>query len=327
LAEIARQSGYAVQLNAGGDEKATFSFDWADVPFWKALDEVCDAAGLSVQQQDDDGNLQVFFTDSYNPHTCYHGPFKVVATNINSGKNVSLSGINRKQGNPRQPEYLNLNFTVQAEPKAPLVGTGTVELTKAVDDKGNSLLQPPADPGADPFSTSFYPIQPGFRSYAQGFAVGLFRSDRAAAEIKEVRGKVQVAVLSEVRPELVIDDLLAVKKKRFAGRTAEVEVTAADYQNDVLSLEVAIRQRNGDPDDYGWMNTVFQRLEVLDRDGKKFQFNGVNNQNTGPGVATLSMQFAHPPGKKVGKPARLQLVEWLTVTKDVEFHFQDIPLP
>jgi hypothetical protein len=323
VAELAKQSGYPLQYQDGRDGVQKLSFDLADVPFWEALDRVCDAAGLNAfQQNDETGVLTLGFNDTYNPHVAYWGPFRILATNISSGRNLQLSGLSRRQPNPRQPEYLTVNLNLFAEPKAPVLGLGPPTVTKATDDTGASMLVPQAEP-----SSSFYPPPVGYRSFNHGFGVSLHRVNQKATAIKELRGKVPAVILSEVRPEVVVPDVLKAKKKRFPGRSVDLEVGAVDYANDVLSLELTVRRRHGDPEDYNWLNILPQRLEVTDAAGGKFQFGGVTNQNAGPNVATSQMQFSHPGDKKVGKPARLTLVEWVTVSRDVEFTFKDIPLP
>ena len=328
LAEIAKQTGYTIRYDGGNDMPGTrLSFDFADVPFWEAIDRVCDAAGLTIGEQGDEAALVASFTDQYSPHVSYDGPFKVVATNFNSGRGLQLSGLSRRQPTPRQPEYLSLNLTVISEPKAPVVGIGTPTLTKAVDDRGVSLV--PVGEAADAPHESFYlGGSPMFRSFNTNFGVGLVRTDRTAETVKEIRGKVPVQLLADTRPEIVVPELLKVKKQRFTGRSVELEVVSADFRNDLLTLEFQFRRRGGDPDDYTWLNTLAQRVEVLDAAGAKLRPNGVTNQTNGPGVCGMTVQFTVPGGTaKVGKPATLQFVEWVTVTRDVNFVLKDVPLP
>ena len=328
VTEIARQSGYVIRCDDEGHPKVRLSFDLAGVPFWEALDKVCDAAGLIVSEQGEDGSLAVYYNDTYNPHVCYDGPFKVVATNVNSGRGLQLAGLSRRQPNPRQPEYLNLNLSLLSEPKAAVVGIGTPVVTKAVDDRGGSLAPPPDGSPAGLHDSLYLGAAPAFRSFNTNFGLSLVRPDRAAESVKELRGKVPVMLLAEVRPEITVPDLLKVRKKRFAGRTVELDVITADFQNDVLTLDLTFRRRGGDPDDYGWLNTLAVRTEVLDAAGAKLRFNGVNNQNNGPGVCGMQLQFTTQGGAtKAGKPATLQFVEWVTVTRDVNFVLKDLPLP
>lgn len=326
LAEIGKQSGYAIKFEGGGDDKALHSFEFSELPFWEALDRVCDATGYAANQQDDEGTVTVFFNDTYNPYTTYAGPFKIIATNMNSGRNLQLAGQARRQPLARQPEFINLNLTLQSEPKAPIVGIGQTILTKAIDENGASMIPTEIqDNGIQVWS--LYSPQIAFRSFTQSFSVALNRADRTATTLKEVRGKVAVSLLSEVRPELVVNNLLTVKKGRFPGRSIDLEIASVDFQNNLLAIELTVKQRQGNPEDFTWLNTVSQRLEVLDAQGKRYQFNGINNQNNGPNVTTLQLQFVAPPQSKLGPPTRLQYVEWLTINREIEFTFRDVPLP
>jgi hypothetical protein len=324
VAQIARQTGYAIELDGAGDD-VKLSLDLADVPFWEAVDRVCIAAGLSVNQtHDETGALHLYFNDCYDPHVSYWGPFRVVADHVSSSRDLKLSGLPRRAPNLRQPEHLHLNFDLFAEPKAEVLGLGQPVLTKATDDTGASLLlpQPPQDRW-----DAYYPSPVGFRSFNHGFGVMLHRVSQRATAIRELRGRVPVILVSEARPEIVVADVLTAKGKRFAGRTVDLEVVSVEYANDALSLELTARRKHGDPDDWHWLHVLPQRLEVTDTGGGKYAFNGVFEQNVGQNLVTYQMQFANRTGKKLGKPSKLQLVEWVTVTRDVEFAFKDIPLP
>ncbi len=323
-AELSRQSGYAIQYH--GNDKQRYSFNLTDVPFWEGLDRLCDAAGLNAYVQNDDGTISLSQNDTVNPFVAYSGPFRIVATNINSGRNLQLSNVQRVAPIARQPEYLGLSFGIYSEPKAPIIGVGQTFVTKATDDTGNSLVSDEENSQ----SQSYYPPQLyGYRSFNQGLSVGLYKPNPRATAIKELAGKVTVVVLAEVRPEVTVENLLGVKKKTFPGRSLDIEVVSSDYQNDVLTLELSLRRRSGDPDDYNWINFATQRLEVADAKGERFQFNGVNEQTMGTNSVTIKAMFsAHASGgKKAGKPARLRYNEWVTVSKEVAFVFKDIPMP
>lgn len=328
LDEIARQTGYRIEYDARErtvDRRVSLEF--ADLPFWEALDRVCDAAGLVVNESSEDGTVGVMYYDTFSPHVSYDGPFKVVATNVNSGRGLQLSGLSRRLPSPRQPEYLSLNLSVLSEPKAPVVGIGHPTVTKATDDRGGSLA-PVGDAEGTTHETLYRGSPPMFRSFNTNFGVGLVRTDRAAEWIREIRGKVPVQLLADTRPEIVVPELLTVKKQQFSGRTVDLEVGSADFRNDLLTLDLRFRRRGGDPDDYTWLNTLAMRVEVSDATGAMLRFNGVANQRNGPGVCELTVQFTIPGGAaKVGRPTTLRFVEWVTVTRDVHFVLKDVPLP
>lgn len=326
FAEIAKQTGYKLNVtNLGGQEKVRLSVRWDETPFWQAVDDVCNPTGLQVSPDDqsDDGTLSVYDGDAYNPHVCYAGPFKFVASNIGSNRNLQLAGLPRKFPPPRQPESLTLNFQIQAEPKNPIVGLVQPELTKAVDDTGASLIPPKEDDA----NRSYYAPYT-FRAFNQYAGVNLVRGGRAATVIKELRGKVTLNLLSDTRPELVVENLTGAKKKKYAGRTTELEIDSAAEGNGGVSVTLTARQLNPNPEDYTWMNSIFQRLEVWDDAGVKWSAGGANSQTNSPGAVSLTLTFAPPAGgKKPGKPSRLQLVDWITYPREVEFVFKDVPLP
>jgi hypothetical protein len=71
LQQVARQAGYRFnldQLDQNKEEaKCAFTFDLVDVPFWQAVDAVCNAAGIDVNVNDDAGTLMFSYSDCYNP--------------------------------------------------------------------------------------------------------------------------------------------------------------------------------------------------------------------------------------------------------------------
>lgn len=326
LAEITRQTGYKLTpAGLGESEKARLSVAWSDTPFWQAVDDVCHRTGLQVSPDgDDEAVLSVSDNDTYNPHVSYSGPFRFVATNIGTNRNLQLAGLPRKFPPPRPPEFLNLNFQIQSEPKNPIVSFHPPELIRAVDDTGANLVPPRDDDQARSYYAPY--MYRGFNQYA---GLNLARGGRAATVIKELRGRVTIFLLSDTRPEIVVENVLGVKKKKFVGRTTELEIESVSEGGGGVSVVLTARQLNPTPDDYSWANSVYQRLELWDDAGVKWTGNVTgNNQANTPGAATLTLTYTPPAGnKRAGKPSRFQFVEWLTHPRDVEFVFKDIPLP
>ena len=94
-----------------------------------------------------------------------------------------------------------------------------------------------------------------------------------------------------------------------------------------MTITLSAKQLHPNPEDYSWANTIYQRLEVHDAKGIKFTPTSTNNQNQAPGAVSMTVTFTPPEGKKAGKPSTLMLVEWISVQKEIEFAFKDIPLP
>jgi hypothetical protein len=325
LAAIARQTSYKINAHLDEEqEKIRLSINWKGRPFWEAIDEVCSTAGLSVNLDgEDEIGLTIYNSDSYNPHVWYNGPFRFVATNISSHRNIQLAGLPRKFAQPRQPEYLSLTLQISSEPKNPIVSTHQPVLTKAMDDTGANLLPPDED------QHRYYYSPYMFRGFNQYVGLNLARGERNGNLIKELHGKVTVLLLSDTRPEVVVENIGSVNKKKFIGRSTELEIDSVSEGASGLTVTLTARQLNPKPDDYAWANTVYQRLELWDDAGLKWVGNLTgDNANISPGLASLTLSFTAPVGNKpAGKPSRLQFVEWLTHPREVEFVFKDIPLP
>lgn len=325
LKEITEQTGYKVN-GSSGDEKQRLSVAWKDRPFWEALDEVATAAGLSVQSNDygeEAGGVTVYANDTFDPHVHHAGPFRVVATNVGSNQNRLLSGLPRKGLPVVNNGTLTLNLMMLSEPKNPMLGTQPVVVTRATDDTGASLLA-----GDEQAARVSYYNGANYRGNNQYLYVNLGKPAREATLIKELRGKVQVTLLAGTRPEITVENLLTVKKKAFVSRTTELLIEGVSEPSDAgFSVTLTAKHLHATHEDYAWSNAVYQRLEAYDEDGGKFVTTGATNTTQGPGTVSMTLPFASPLGKKLGKPTKLVLVEWLTAPREVEFAFTNVPLP
>jgi hypothetical protein len=338
IEEISKQTGYKVQFDgggpggAGGDAK--YSFDFDKTPFWVAMDKIADMANLNLNSDYGDDLIHInSYQDSHNPHLCYAGPFRFVATGINSNRNVQLSGISKRGFQNRSSETMNLSFQVYSEPKNPILGTLPAEVITAVDETGGNLV-PPKDPNQ--FRNSYY-NNGNYRGHNAYGNVNLVRGNKDATTIKTLKGKMGIILLSGVVPEVVINDPLKTKAKTIAGRTAEVafdSFTEVAGQKDHYTLILTVKRLgNQDPNniDYNWANSVWQKLDVLDGSGKKYSTYGPNAINNNGQSVQLTIQYGNQNRRgeqeKLGPPVKVVLNEWLQVTHDVTFEFKEVPLP
>lgn len=326
LADISKQSGYKIVANGIDSNEQNITVEIRDLPVWEAIEKICDAGGWSAYVSEEDGSILVNSNDAANPHTAYVGPLKVTATNINTNKNLQLSGIPRRQAFPRQPEYLYVNLQITSEPKAPILALGQPEIVTATDDTGSSMTPPEVN---DPNNqVAYYPPQPSYRTFSTQTSVNLVRGGRGASSIKKLRLKVPVTLMKETRTELTIENILKAKDVKAAGRSTEVTIRSATAdENGQVSIGLTATRVNGPPDDYAWGNTLYQRLELYDDKGQKYRANGLNEQNVSGNAATLGILFGSDGNTKHGKPSKLVLVEWIGVTKEFAFDLADIPLP
>lgn len=312
-AELARQTGYRVPFDGPAADRRPVTLALDRVPFWRAVDAICDAAGGSAGVGDD-GTVRLTGADAGSPFVSYAGPFRLTAVGATSGRSVQLGGLPRGGPAAVTAEHLTVSFVLWAEPKAPVVGVGQPVVHGAADDGGRSLL-PPAEA-----RSSHYPPAAGHRSLAHGFSVGLVKPDRAAAAIRTLRGSVPVLVLAECRPDVTVTDPLA-PGRAAAGRSGSVAVTGCSQGVNTLALDVTV-SRTAPAD--GWQSAVAQRLELHDAAGRPWLLDEVLAQTSTPTVVTLSLQY-RPAG--AGRPTRLTLVEWRTAEREVGFEFRDLPLP
>jgi hypothetical protein len=334
--EISKQTGYRIEFVGGGAE-GKHSFEFEKTAFWQAMDTVASASGLMVSADYGDDMIRVFNQDAVNPHVTYSGPFRFLATNIQSNRNVQLSGLNRRGVNQRINEYLNLSFQIQSEPKNPMLGITQPELTEAKDEFGGSLL-PVQD--RNNFRSNYY--GGSFRGHNTYMNVALNRNDRSASTIKSLKGRVGIVLLAGTVPELVVADPLAAKKKTVAGRSTEIELDSvtedANQKGTYLVSLTAKKLTPSDPnqnEEFMWSQSVWQRIELADEKGNKYHCVGPNYQPNNAGAVQMVLNFSpddpRAPGRqggaKLGPPKKLTVTEWLTLTHEVTFALKDIPLP
>ncbi len=342
LDQIAKQSGYKIDFSGGGrgaggaDGELQHSFEFENTPFWVAIDKVAAAGGCVVFADYGDDNIRVYNQGTINPHVSYAGPFRFLATNINSSKNVQLSGINpRAGGGNNRYESMNLNFQIQSEPKNPMLGVTQAEVISAVDELGGSLMLP-----KDPNNRSNYQNNNSFRGHNSYCNVNLTRLDnKTATTIQSLKIKMGVILLAGTIPEITITDPLKAKGKTFVGRTVEVELSSLTEDPNTKGnylLEVTCKKlgnTNPQNEDYNWANTIWQKFELSDATGNRYQCFGPNKIENNGNTVKLTLPFGvmdrqgNPVAKKLGAPTKLVLTEWLSVTHEVTFEFKNIPLP
>ena len=323
LRQLCRQAGYRFRSEGLGedhDKKKLYDFSIRDRSFWDATDVVCNLSGLGIQIEED-GAIRVYQQDAFNPHVSYSGPFRFVANQIQSNRFLQLGGLARQSLPTANPENLSLNITVFAEPKTTLVGVRGPWILKMVDESGKNVPQPPMDP------MQVYYGSNGYKSFSQNLNLSFYRPVKEAVKIKEVKAKATLVILSDIKPDAVIPDLLKAKGKKAVGRSASIEITEVVETNGSANITATVSNPSGNPNDYQWVNSLWQRFEVTDAKGEKFQVNIVNTSYNSAQNVTVTFQVIPPDGIKCGPPNRFTLVEWVTRTVDVEFTFKDVPLP
>ena len=328
--ELARQTGYKFQYQ--GARNRSMSISMENVTCWQALEKICNDGGLNPGFDDFQGNIYLYQQETVSPYTYHSGPFRFVATNFNYSRYLNLANIPRNGQDPNNQfdNNLNFGFMIQAEPKAPLLSVAMPKLTKAIDENGLSLLPRHAQNEGQSV-VQYYDGGNLYRNFQHSTNVQMAKPAKDATKAKLIKGTVVVTVLSGTKADVVIEKLAVGKKKLSGiGATAAIDVEDVVEQNKSYSITMQIRKvvKNGEPQDFNWINGLQQKLELLDEKGQKYHSQGATNfiNNSATSVHAV-YQFNPPPNVKIGKPSKLIFNQWLSLAHELEFEFKDLPLP
>jgi hypothetical protein len=342
VAAIGKQTGYKILMAAENPERdrLVYKFDFDKLPFWDAMQRVCEATGAVPQQNYyGDDVIRLIDQEQYVPFVCNDGVFRVSAQNFSYGRSIQFGQLARNQAPNalKSSEYLYLSFSVAVEPRLPLLSVGQIKLTVAEDEQKNSLIPSVANGGQ--YGPRFY-YGGGYRSFSQHVQTSLAWPSKTARLVKLVRGIIPVTLLAEQKPSIVVDDVLKSKGKKVQGDGTQLDVEEVGEapkgmvfgNGKAYQVRLSIRDNRGDnPNDYTWVHSLAQRIDVLDAKGNKLTPRGYNWQDTTPNsvkgaVFTFS---AEPNGnaQQVGAPAKLIYYTWIKRDHEVSFEFRDLPLP
>lgn len=332
--EVTKQTGYKIESYVS-NEQQPFDFRIDNQPFWPALDQLCQTAGLILQQGYGDDRIRLHHQDGYVPYVCYDGPIRIVANGFQHYRNIDFSFLPRTPQGSRRSDTLNFTFSLFVEPRLPLLGMGEVRLTAAEDDQRQSMLLPnqaAGQPDGGRRWTSRYGN--GYRSYSHQTQVPLARPSEKSQALKLIQGTVPVLLLAEQKPELVTDKVLAAKgKKSTLGSTTFQIEEITETPNKQYQLKMTISEEGKEnANDYTWINSLYQRVELQDEQGGKYQMQGNSWGGNSPNHAQVTFTYANPNNgnpnaAKLGPPAKLVYYTWSTVQHQVRFEFRDLPLP
>jgi hypothetical protein len=334
--EIAKQTEYKIEYGANGAE-ANYSFDFKDLTFWEAIDRICEQAGLVVQNGYGDATVRLYQQEGHAPYVHHDGSFRFVATGFHQYRTVNFGVVGKGSVPVQRSESLTFSFMVFAEPKLPLLGVGEVKLTAAYDTEKNSMLLP-ANPNVD--EGVFFPggfrgrglgarYGGGNRTFSLQSQVNLTRPSEKVSGVKLIRGSIPLLLLAEQKPVVLTDKVLSAKGTRSrVGTTSFVIEDVTAMANKQVQIKLTVTEENKDnPNDYSWMNSLFQRLELQDDKGNKFQPYGTNWGNTAANLVEITLTYAPPGNVKDAASTKLIFQQWTTLPHQVTFEFKDLPLP
>jgi hypothetical protein len=234
-------------------------------------------------------------------------------------------------------EQFFVQLQVVAEPRLMLVQSQDLKLIEAVDDRGQSLLQPTAGRQTNRVS--------GYMGYAAGAFIQLPIHLKLPAQpgtvIKKLRGELPVTV-SARKPEPVVISLKpdAIGKPiRNGDVTITVHEVNKDPNNQRTAIDVSL-QELGSPADPGGApgavradfaqfrmpNMAQNQLEVVDADGKVLQ-SYPSTTRMQPDEVRMTLTLLSMPGAAAGAPAQIRYYNLTRTVADVPFEFTDVPIP
>jgi hypothetical protein len=338
--ELGKASGYKVMFNGfmqpapgpGGPKEETFSYRFINTPFWEVMDRLCHDANLTVQANWGDDTIRLN-QGSRAAHVGHDGAFRYTAQNFQMYRNVDLSTFNPRGATPpSRSESLTFSFNLFAEPRLPFLGLGEIRLETAYDSERNSML-PRSD--SNEMGGQWAMGRMGRRYYGGGgykqmsmqASVNLQRPSEKATMLKHLKGVVPVTLLVEQKPIVISDKIMSAKGlKKLAGDLEFHIENVQKLANNQVQLKMTITNK-GNANDYTWMNTLYQRIELQDAKGNKFQNWGSSWGGNGNNNVNLTMTYGHFGPGKAPDPAKFVYQHWVTRQHDIAFEFKDIPLP
>jgi hypothetical protein len=138
-----------------------------------------------------------------------------------------------------------------------------------------------------------------------------------------------VTLLVEQKETIAVPNLTAVKDQKFKGTDTEMHVEEVKVQNGKnVQIKMSIRDTApATPNDYSWANSLYQRVELQDAKGNKYQPQGFNWDSQEPRYVRGTFNFGDAGNGQLGPPARLVYYTWVMMQDQVTFEFRNLPLP
>ena len=342
----------------GIEEKRITLREAPPLPFWKALDRLCDTAQLQYNfvgiHSNGNSREPVFplFLNGNRPTgpMSDDGPFRVSLISLHYERDVSFTAGNANQAIPRirndqaravappadaRPQYaLNEQFFAQlqvaAEPRLSVSQSAPIRILEAIDDQGQSLLPAEARDNVIQRYSGFFGLSPAATIHVQAT---LQRPENPGRSIRRLRGVLPVVVASR-RPDPLVIPLQNATGKSYSNE--EVSLTVLDVKMNPnsrqTSIELSLRssvsrvsgptgvENPGDELITQRMPSNQQQIEVLDSQGRSIPWYHSNDAEGAKMTLTL---IPH----EQGAPSEIRYFSMSKAATEVHFVFENIPLP
>lgn len=316
LMELGKQSGNHILI---GDQYGPFhesnvDLDLKQVPFWRAIDELCRRTDNQVRQHFDTRSpgLVLVAGEPGKFPAAYAGP---VRSRVTSARRVFIEEFDYEQGKSDITHTFQLNVQMMWEDRFRLVAyKSQPDLIAAVTEDGVEL------PGGPPSGGTWNVANSGTRQVAM--TLRLQPPSVSSPTLRSLRLKwgliavgdmasMEITDLSSTEPhaqedvELIVESIQERPPSRF-------EVTV------IVNRDLVVPQPP---------EVVFQEneFELFDAEGQPFRKQGQTNNLSDQG-AKIRFTFASDTAGAVPKKLRFTYPR-LRAEKDLEIEFRDVPLP
>lgn len=287
--------------------------DLNDAPFFDAIDQVAEKAGLSVTAFTSDGSLGLMPQEvpAMKVDSAYVqrvGPFKVTLKQIESVRDFATG-----------TSSANIQAEVAWEPRLrPMLLQLKADGMDIVDDKGKKIEPDVMQESTD---AALMPENPAIE-----INLNLKAPARSAEKIAKLKVKADVTVPAGHRifkfPSLTKKNV----KVKEGDLTVTLESAVVDEETWKVSVLVDIPAEGPGMDSYrqGLFNN---RIWLQKADGSRFEHNGgFSNTQGGQGKIGFEYLFVDVPGK-LGDYGLVYEAPSKVIIVPLEFEFKDVPLP
>jgi hypothetical protein len=296
---------------------AAITMDYDKANFWVVFKEACQKGGVFPQQIGNDRRmtLQQGSNTYWNGPSVTSGPFLIVANRLYRSNSVDLA-------NPGNVQHeFSMGLSAFCEPKVKVVQSSyNVQVDEAVDDKGNSLLNP--NRMYDGFSNG--------QQWMWNLTASLNYPENAGKFIKRFKGSVKFMIQTKSET-LDIPDVLNAKNVQKTVAHRRILLKEVKKNGEQYDVQITLYRDGMSQQDWNSMQNPGYTVRLLDKEGRSLSAGSWGGGGGGDEM-TYTWNFNRNTwgGEegKVGDPQRLVWEIPLEMREStVSFEFKDLPLP
>ena len=314
LGTLQEQSGNAIvdyrprfgQLVA--DPNLTVQFD--NRPFWPALDQVCEQAGLALYPYVDRRAIGIVAAaeNRIAGSVCYSGPFRIEPIEI-----IARHDLRWKDG-----AWLVVTLDVMWEPRIQVISLAQpMDRVKAVDERGNPL--PVADAKAVPET-----LVDGKNTVVK-MNIPLHLPPRDVREIALLKGTLQ-ATIAGAHETFRFDALTEEKKQQQRIAHTTVTLQKVRWDGEVCEIHVNVRFDEAADALASHRQWIFENQAYLEGpDGKRIAYDGY--ETTAQGQRDLGIAYRFTTNRPLSDLTFVYKTPGTIIDKSFDYELKSISLP